>query len=52
MNSKEVSDLAWEIYCESTKGAMSSKNTWQEIGRNEQDMYLSRAIKRLTNKEK
>lgn len=39
----DIKDLAWNLYCEATKGALSAVDDWEQLGPNTQAEYLERA---------
>lgn len=43
----KITEIAWDLYCRETKGAMSSVNTWAELGVNTRKEYLVKAAGKL-----
>lgn len=43
----KITEIAWDLYCRETKGAMSSVNTRAELGVNTRKEYLVKAAGKL-----
>lgn len=43
-----IRERAWSIYCFETRGAMSAKDFWWELSKQEQERFISKAFDEIS----